>query len=101
MKTSADATVNAKLEISKQRLAAAFNRLERAIDIRIRKEAGGENQNNELTDELLHTTEGLMNNLRDMTANYNHLKTASTDVLSQLNTSITTLETLLKNKQIK
>lgn len=97
METLGEHTVRARLEASKDRLAAAFNHLEQAIEFRIQKAAApaATNQNNE----YLAKTEELTDNLQQLTLNYNNLKEASTDVFNQLNTSITTLETFLKNKQ--
>lgn len=97
METHGEGTVRARLEASKERLAAAFGHLEQAIDMRIKNAAAPAaiNENNE----YIAKTEELTDNLQQLTLNYNSLKDASTDVFNQLNTSIHTLETFLKNKQ--
>jgi hypothetical protein len=96
METSSDTNARVKLEVSKERLAAAFGHLERAIEQRIVNAAAPPSAapNNE----LIKQNAELSQHLETLHSNYNHLKTVSTTVFNQLTTSIATLETLLKNK---
>jgi hypothetical protein len=86
----------ARVEASKDRLVAAFRHLEQVINARIKKAGAAQPAMPE--DGATPQTEALASSLQELTTNYNHLKEVSTGVLKQLNVSIHTIETLLKDK---
>jgi predicted nuclease with TOPRIM domain len=92
--------VKNKLDASKTRLAEAFNKLESVID----KMANKKDNQAELISVkeklLLLSQENikLANNLSSLETDYHNIKSISFEVMDELNTSISTIETILGTK---
>lgn len=88
-----------RLEASKSRLAVAFRRLEQAIEGRVKYNEENNQEIEELKlklNNLIKENEGLATNFLQLNKEYSQVQNVNKEVLDELNSSIKTIESILK-----